>query len=357
MNKGQEIKSVATPPLPPERRHEGAARVGPMMALPGLLAEMGVPPRRAFARAKVRLSVFADADNYLEYAAGGRLLAACVQLTGCPHFALLVGARSTLADFGLLAPLMRHSPTVGEALRVLMLQLYLFDSVAVPVLVQVDASNVLLGYSATLRDMLAVDQVQDIGIAVAFKLMRELGGATWKPLQVQFAHRAPSTAAAYRRLFGAPVHFDSEISGMIFPATWLDRPIDGADPEAARQARQALHDALPADPGPFSYQVQRVLHQMLAATCPSSDEVARLFAISPRALRLRLSAESTSFQQLLDQVRFAMARQLMQHTRMDLTAVAAALRYADLPGFSRAFRKWAAVSPRDCRLRHGQGTP
>jgi AraC-like DNA-binding protein len=325
------------------------------MALPALLAEMGVPPRRVFARAGVSASVFANAENYIEHAAADRLFTACVQLTGCAHFALLVGARAKLADFGLLGLLMRHSPTVGDALRVLLLQLYLHDSIAVPVLVRVDESNVLLGYSATLREMLAIDQVHDIAIAVGFKMMRELGGAAWKPLRVQFAHRPLGAEAPYRRLFGAPVHFDSEISGMVFPASWLDRPVDGVDAEAGRQARQALERALPAEPPPFSYQVQRVLHQMLVATSPSSDEVARLFAISPRALRLRLRCEGTSFQRLLDQVRFALARQLMQHTRMDLAEVAAALHYADLPVFSRAFRKWSGVSPRDWRLRDAGG--
>ena len=93
------------------------------------------------------------------------------------------------------------------------------------------------------------------------------------------------------------------------------------------------------------------------ATRPSSDEVARLFAISPRALRLRLRSDATSFQQLLDQVRFAVARQLLQNTQLAMSEVAAALRYADLPGFSRAFRKWAGMSPRDWRLRDGNGAP
>jgi hypothetical protein len=104
---------------------------------------------------------------------------------------------------------------------------------------------------------------------------------------------------AVPRLFGAPAHFDSEISGMVFPATWPDRAIDGADAKAARLARLDLERALPAEPAPFSYPVQRVLHQMLVATSPSRDEMARLFAISPRALRLRLQAEATRFQQLL----------------------------------------------------------
>jgi AraC-like DNA-binding protein len=35
---------------------------------------------------------------------------------------------------------------------------------------------------------------------------------------------------------------------------------------------------------------------------------------------------------------------------------AAARRYADLPGFSRACRKWSGVSPHDGCLRDGNGT-
>jgi AraC-like DNA-binding protein len=133
---------------------------------------------------------------------------------------------------------------------------------------------------------------------------------------------------------------------MVFPATWPDRAIDGADAKAARLARLALERALPAEPAPFSHPVQRVLHQMLVATSPSSDEMARLFAISPRALRLRLQAEATRFQQLLGLGRFALARQPVQRTGMDLAEVAAELHYADLPLCSRAFRKWSGMRAR-----------
>ena len=40
----------------------------------------------------------------------------------------------------------------------------------------------------------------------------------------------------------------------------------------------------------------------------------------------------------------------MRNTRMGLSEIAAALRYADLPCFSRAFRKWSGMSPSDWRL-------
>ena len=337
-------------------RHGGAVRVGQLMALPGLLHEMGVPPRCAFDRAGVRPRAFADAENFISYEEAGRLLAGCVHLTGCAHFALLVGGRAKLADFGLLGEQMRHATTVGEALRVLLLQLYLFDSVAVPLLVRTDTTSVLLAYSTTLRDMEAVDQVYDLAIAVGFKLMRELGGASWRPLEVQFAHRPPVSAAPYRQLFGAPVRFDCAVSGLLFRQAWLERAIDGADAAAGLRARRGLEQATADQPMPFSYQVERVLHQLLVVTSPSSDDVARLFAISPRALRLRLQADGTSFQQLLERVRFGTARRLMQNTRLDLSAVAAALRYADLASFSRAFSRWAGSSPRRWRAAHA-GTP
>jgi AraC-like DNA-binding protein len=44
---------------------------------------------------------------------------------------------------------------------------------------------------------------------------------------------------------------------------------------------------------------------------------------------------------LLDRVRFALSQQLMRNDRMGLSEIAAALRYADPPSFSRAFRKWS----------------
>jgi AraC-like DNA-binding protein len=335
---------------PPSTSVKGeVARVGPILALPDVLTELGVEPRRAFANADVDAGLFDNPECTIDYQALGRLLTVCVKLTGCAHFGLLVGARATIGSFGHLGALMRHSPTVGEALRVLLLHLYLHDRIAVPVLLQPEPATALLGYSTTTTGMESVDQLYDGAIAIAFKLLLELCGPAWKPAVVQFAYRPRAGATPYRHVFGVPVRFDAEVSGIAFSATWLKQPIDGADPAEHALVSHAIEQYKAMNPAPFAQQVQRVVHQLVLAGALSSASVAGLFAISERALRLRLHANGTNLHAIVETTRHALAKQLMQDTRLSLAEVAAALGYAGPSGFSRAFRNWTGMSPRQWR--------
>ena len=69
-----------------------------------------------------------------------------------------------------------------------------------------------------------------------------------------------------------------------------------------------------------------------------------------RTLRKRLRAEQTNLQRLVSQTRFELAKQLLQYTRLSTSEIAMELRYADLSTFSRAFKSWAKISPRQYRL-------
>jgi len=83
----------------------------------------------------------------------------------------------------------------------------------------------------------------------------------------------------------------------------------------------------------------------------SADAVARLLAIHERTLRRRLEAEGRSLQQLINQTRFDLARQLLANTTLSVAEIAVALRYDDPNVFSRAFRNWAQLSPTQWRSR------
>lgn len=343
--------------LPPTAVDGDVARVGPILALPAVLRELGVEPRRAFSKARVQEGLFGHPDNVIDYRALGSLLTTCVDLTGCGHFGLLVGARTTIGGFGYIGELMRHSPTVGEALRVLLLHLYLHDRIAVPVLLRPEPGAVLLGYSTTTTGMEAVDQLYDGAIAIAFRLLRELCGPPWKPSAVQFAYRPRSGTEPYRRVFGAPVRFDAEVSGVVFSDAWLGHAVVGADPAERARISGIIEQFKAANPVRFVLQVRRVVHQLVLAGALSSANVAGLFAISERALRLRLQADGTNLHEVVEETRCALAKQLMLDTRLSIAEVSAAMGYSGPPGFSRAFRKWSGRSPRQWRGAHGPKKP
>lgn len=348
-------RQVAAPKTAPRSDLPAAAagevRIGPVAAIPDVLIKLGVSPSLPFVRAGVPLSTFRNPENRIAFEALGRLFSECSTLTGCGHFGLLVGECFELSGLGAVGYLMRNSPTVGEALRALLLHLYLHDRGAVPILINLEPSHVLLGYSIYRHGTPGTAHLYDVAIAIGYRALKEICGAPWKPLRVQFSHARPKDSRPYRRLFGPNVRFDAEVSGIAFEASWLDNAITGADPNLRELVMQAIQQTKANSTISFADVVRGALHQMVLSGTSSAGNVALLFGMHERTLRKRLTAERTSLHQLVSQTRFELAKQLLENTELPLSEIASALRYADPAVFSRAFRGWSKTSPREWRAR------
>lgn len=323
----------------------GDVRIGPVGVIPEVLLAFGVSPEQIFTQAGIRLSSFSNPETRIAFEALGRLLQASAAATKREDFGLLVGERFRMRDLGLLGELMRHSPTVGDALRALLMHLQVYDRGAVPMLLRQEPSNVLLGYSIYRPDIPGIAYAYDAAIAIANQIMRDLCGPGWKPLRVQFSHYRPMETGAFRQLFGSYVQFDTEVSGISFESFWLDKPIAGSDASRRSEVLAVIKDAHGIAGMRFSDQVLAALPQLVLGGASSAKNVALNFGIHERTLRKRLTQEGKKYQDLLNQMRFDLAGQLLNNTRLPLSEVAAALNFADLATFSRAFRGWAGMSP------------
>ena len=330
----------------------GEICVGPILAIPLVLSELGVSPQDVFALARIDQRLFDNADNRIAIEALGVLFETSVALTGCLHFGLLVGERFELQSLGPLGEVLRNSATVGEAIRALLPYFHVHDRGAAPLLLTPDPSRVVLGYSVFHHGLPALTQIQDAAIMIGYRILAELCGSSWKALRVQFLHAPPASTAAYHRLFGANVAFEAEVSGMIFAPSWLGKEIEGADANRLERVSTAIRDAEARGPMGFSERVQSMLPQMLLSGMASAKAVAGLFAVHERTLRRRQEEEGTNLQQLINQTRFELAQQFLQNTALSVSAIGAALRYDDPNAFSRAFRSWANCSPSKWRAQH-----
>jgi AraC-like DNA-binding protein len=356
------VKSIE-PQSPGSRRRpiargssEATVRIGPLQAIPEVLRKLGADPTEVLAGAGFEPGLFSDPNNPISHAARGRLLSHCVDRTGCRHFGLLVGQQGSLRSFGLVGLLGRYSENVETALRSLVRYFHLHNRGAA-VSLAVDGDRAMLSYGAHQPHIEAADQIGDGAVAVMLNVMRELCGAGWMPIEARFAHRRPQDVGPFRRLFGVPLRFDAEQYGLAFSADWLNRPLPGADLEL-RQLLQREIDALEAGYGDdFPGQVRSVLRTALLADHASADRVAALFSMHSRTLNRRLHAAGTGFRELVDEGRFGIARQMLEHSTMDVSQVAAMLDYADASAFSRAFRRWSGTTPAQWRAQRRARAP
>lgn len=323
-------------------------RVGALCRLPGLLRQLGLEPETLLASAGLPPSALDHPDDRIPYAAGGRFLAESARHAGRPELGLLAGQLWSLEYMGLLGQLMRHSATLGDALRTLTVY-HRLNSEGAAVFLLEESDIVTLGYAIFQPMFEGVEHVFDTAMASGCNQLRELLGAHWNPLQVVFARAQPADPQPYRDFFRARLQFDSVHTGLQLPRHLLDRPLPGAD-RAARRALQARIEATTATD--LVVRLHRALRLLLLHRNSSGDHVAQQLTMHRRTLNRRLKAQGTTFQEVLDGVRWEISRQLLGNTRVSLQEVAAATGYADTSTFVRAFRRWSGTTP--AKWRSGQ---
>jgi AraC-like DNA-binding protein len=321
----------------------GDVGIAPLSTLPATLRSHGIDPAPLLRQAGVAPDLFDVPANRAPLGAMTRLMELCVQATGKPHFGLLVGHQFELRLLGPLGEMMHNESSVAAALRRLVLDLRMQDRSAIAALDMLSDRLAGLSYAVCTPGTPAVWLADDTSIMIGCRILASLCGPRWRPVEVLLAHSKPMDHRPYRELFGAPVRFDVPLSMLVFERRWLDSPVAGADPALLR----ALERAATPDAGTprFADGVRRVLRSGVMTNRHDAQSVADLFSISPRTLRRRLADESATLHALVAEARLLVAQQLLEQTRLPVSEIAAALHYADITAFSRAFRGWTGTPP------------
>ena len=316
-------------------------RVGAFVALPQLIQQLGGDPAAMLLATGLPDSAFAHPDNRVPYAALAGLLDRAANSTGCQHFGLLAGRLFHLSDLGLVGELVRNSATVGIALEALTVYQHLNSEAGLAYLLK-RGDYVDLGYATYHPVVSGVSHLYDTALATGMNIMTELCGTTWKPYEVLLPYAKPHDISQHRAFFKVVPRFDAECSVLRFPARDLGRSVPGADPGVRRRCEQAARSAGAPE---FMQQVYRGLRLLMLQNRHSGDELAQLLAMHRRTLNRRLKAQGITFQHVLDDVRFEVARDLLANSNVHLDDIAATLGYAAVTPFMRTFRRWSGTTP------------
>ncbi|XHF43416.1 helix-turn-helix transcriptional regulator [Metapseudomonas boanensis] len=71
--------------------------------------------------------------------------------------------------------------------------------------------------------------------------------------------------------------------------------------------------------------------------------------MSKRTLQRRLQELDLEFAELVEEIRQALAIELVRQSPRSLTEIAQQLGYNEASSFTRAFRRWTGLSPREFR--------
>jgi AraC-like DNA-binding protein len=192
----------------------------------------------------------------------------------------------------------------------------------------------------------------EVMLGVGFRALQHATGGAVAVREITFKHEAGYPVAAYEELFGVPVRFGADETAIWLPREALATPLASRDPMLRRFLEthaQRLLEALPPRVHPIVVQIREAVLAELATTGAELARVARRVAMSKRTLQRRLEEAGTNYQDLVDEVRAALAQQLLGDRERSIIDVAFELGYADLKGFYRAFRRWTEMTPAEWR--------
>jgi AraC-like DNA-binding protein len=99
----------------------------------------------------------------------------------------------------------------------------------------------------------------------------------------------------------------------------------------------------------LSGRVKTVLLSMSDPGLPDIQSVSEALYLTPRTLQRKLSAEDTTFRELLETVKKQICAFLLRHERYSVANIAGVLGYSEPAAFIHSFQKWYGSSPERMR--------
>ena len=187
----------------------------------------------------------------------------------------------------------------------------------------------------------------EASIAAVCTISDQVSAETFRPRAVHFKHAPRGEASVYEAHFGCPVLFNSDRDAIRVDEAMLAAPNRLGDPTIAQFFDRHLESELAGiqEQASLDQQVVRAITEALSAGLPTVSDIAGELGMSARSLQRRLSQEGHRFQGLVDRARDTLARKLLRQTGYSLAEIAFLTGFSEQSAFTRAFRRWAGMTP------------
>lgn len=319
------------------------------------LASRGHAPEAILTGTRLDWESLHGDNRFLSFEQLRRFIRHAIDLSDCPWLGVEVGSRAHLSFHGTVGQAVAASGSVAEAMHLVQRYMPLRQRL-VSVNVEVAGDAVLIVGTEHYLDPAVRENLLGYFTASLLRLLETVTGlGIHHDVAIEWPFPEPPWADRYRRIAEQSSFGHAQLRGRM-SVSLLERPSLAADPEALRLAERECERQLGQHlrGGTLSLRLQRRL-----AACrgdyPSLERFADEEHVSPRTLIRRLRAEGTSYQQQIDAVREELACWLLLQTRESVEAISTRLGYDDPSNFSRTFRRWTGVTPRDFRAASQSG--
>lgn len=176
--------------------------------------------------------------------------------------------------------------------------------------------------------------------------------------ETHFTFGAPAHKSELQIMFPSQLQFNASANQLVFNAQYLEKPLVRSDQELATFVQNAPADVMtiPGSDSTLEAQIERIIaqrHPDKLVFVPIHDLAGEL-GISSQTLHRRLKDSATSYQKIKDNLRREAAINKLVNERVSVEKVADLVGFSESRSFTRAFKNWTGLTPRDYRKQQSQ---
>lgn len=316
------------------------------------LNRIGAPTERYLTQAHLPISILDNSENLVpltQSLAFGELVA---RREGIENLGIVVAQQSTLSEFGNFGRLVCQSLTLYEMLCKIVKLRSTLNSGAKVWLTE-DSNYLWVNHQFTIPHHIQADQGQAFTVAMYLNAIRLAAGSNWQPDRLYLQGSKNKFFLELNYLSNTQIYFHQSNNAFRFSKDLLSKPlIRSTIPFISHNAEENLNLTAPSTN--FTDSLRQLILLLLPEGYPSLPIAAEAAGTSIRTFQRQLEKSNLNYSQLVEQVRLNQAIHLLKDSTNQMIDIAFDLGYTDAANFTRAFKRWTGVSPRQFRNLHLQ---
>ncbi len=293
---------------------------------------------------------FRDPNTYIAYSRLADLMEEAARQCQQPLFGLHLAKRQSLNALGDLPMLVARAKTVGEALMRVNDYLYLHSS-GVSLQLTAQGEWTQLALNIDVNSGKGVNQLMQMSVAQLASFVASLLNVDAQSWCLHLTQSEPNNLAHHDLAGLAKLRFAAPFDGIVLKTALLISRNHQDQQALDQHFDQHLSELQRRYPSDLCNQASDLISRLLATGECRIEHVAKALDLHPRTLQTRLKDSGISYRQLLQQVRQQLAEQQLSDKHSSITDIALQLGYAEIAVFSRHFKSWTGLSPRDWRAK------
>ncbi len=318
-------------------------RIGSIKRIGDYLLARGVAPADLLRRLELPTTLLLHEDLWVDRRDSLRLAEEISKSIGDPLAGLHISELIRFSDYGYWGEAIMAAETVGDAIAIAARQIGRIETgTRITLLREPRTARLRVSFDGHLEanpqqhleaDLLTLRQLLDLAAEPVPAMAR--------------LPRSSAPGTDIERLLGPDLAFSGEFAELEFDPDVLHlslRPTRPAEPRRfrTRTGSSCINDTARA--------VLRMLRESLGEDGqPTARAVAGQLDMNLRTMQRHLTAWGVSFEEILDQLRYRTALKHLRRNQLRITDIAFQLGYSDAAHFTRAFRRWTGVPPKQAQ--------